>query len=85
MRKFDTFTWIIIFFLVIGFISALINNFKDMIIPFIIFGLIIFFLRNPKSLNFLKKDNKQHQDDHQQRKNSFTVIDGKFKDVNKKK
>ncbi len=84
MRKFNTFTWILIFFLVIGFISALMTNFTDMIIPIIIFGLIIYFLKNPNKLNFSKKNTKHDQYDQKPRKTSFTVIDGKFKDDDKK-
>lgn len=84
MKKFNTFTWVLLFFLIIGFFSALRNNFMDMIIPIIIFGLIIYFLKHPKKLNFLNKNNSQNNYEQKQRKNSFTIIDGKFKDSNKK-
>ncbi len=86
MKRFNTFTWILIFFLVIGFFSALLSNFLDIIIPVIIFGLIFYFSRHPEKLNFLKnnKNNRQNQYEQKERKSSFTVIDGKFKDSNKK-
>lgn len=85
MKRFNIFTWILLFFLVIGILSSLRNNFLQIIIPLIIFGLIFYFYKNPNKLNFLR--NKKYKDNHRnnqfnknQRKSTFTVIDGKFKE-----
>jgi len=88
MRKFGIFTWILMFFLVIGFLSALRYNFFQIIIPIIIFSIIFYFYKHPNKLNFAKNNGsnnnyKNNQYSKSERKNSFTVIDGNFKE-NKK-
>jgi|GEM_PF-4119843 len=75
MRKLNLFTIILVILFVIGLISALISNFSKIIIPVIIFGLIYLFYKFPNG--FRGKFNRKPK------KNSSTIIDGKFKDINK--
>jgi predicted membrane protein len=77
MRKLNLFTIILAILFVIGLISALISNFSKIIIPVIIFGLLYFFYKYPRG--FRGKFRKQPKN------NSSTIIDGKFKEINKDK
>ncbi|OEF95500.1 hypothetical protein BHF71_04725 [Vulcanibacillus modesticaldus] len=91
MKRYNAFTWIIIFLILIGFFTTLINNFFDFIIPILVFGSIYYFLKHPEKLNAIFYRKYRHNNPfnfsrkhYKPRKNNikFKVIDGKFRDIN---
>lgn len=87
MRKFNIFTWIVLFFLVVGILASLTIDASSVIIPVVIIGLVVFFMAHPEKLNFKKKyqgnryNRSNHNSNTNNRKTTFTVVDGQFKEV----
>lgn len=96
MRRYNVFTWIILFFIFIGFLSSLRTITFRAILPIIIIGLVIYFIAHPEKLNFgrrprnnTRNNGNYYRGNHysnnnstnNNRRNNFTVVNGNFKEV----
>ncbi len=84
MRRLNLFTIILIFLFAIGLISALISSFSKIIIPVIIFGLLYFFYKNPRGFRG-RWPRSGTGGSTPPKDGSSTIIEGKFKEINKDK
>ena len=84
MRRLNLFTIILIFLFAVGLVSAIISSFSKIIIPVIIFGLLYLFYKYPNGLRGIWSRITKGKPPTT-RNGSSTIIDGKFKEINKDK
>ncbi len=76
-RRFNPLALVLFIFFLIGFVNQLILHPINIILPIIVFGAILYFVRHPEKLMNSNRNNNPYQSSNRQKKNRdvhFRVI-----------